>query len=173
MQLFPETSLQNLSAGQKRAEPQFELPLKTSLTIHDLFEACGNFSWWKPQPPSKDYGINGHLIGFIDLVFEADKRFHIIDYKTNYLGPNDDAYSDDRIESAMEQSHYHLQAAIYGLALHRWLQKRLPEYDPTRHLGDVIYLFCRGVQATNQGIWRRSIETDGVIALEERCLCTP
>ena len=68
VQLFPETSLQNLSAGQKRAEPQFELPLKTSLTIHDLFEACENFSWWRPQPPSKDYGINGHLIGFIDLV---------------------------------------------------------------------------------------------------------
>ena len=173
VELFPETSLHNLSARQKRAEPQFELPLKTSLKIHDLFEACGNFSWWRPQPPPKDYQINGHLIGFIDLVFEADKRFHIIDYKTNYLGPNDDAYSDDRIESAMEQSHYHLQAAIYGLALHRWLQKRLPEYDPTRHLGDVIYLFCRGVQATNQGIWRRSIETDGVIALEEHCLCTP
>ena len=171
VELFPETSLHSLSAWQKRAEPQFELPLKTSLKVHDLFEACGNFSWWKPQPPPKDYEITGHLIGFIDLVFEADKRFHIIDYKTNYLGPNDEAYSDHRIESAMEQSHYHLQAAIYGLALHRWLQQRLPEYDPVRHLGDVIYLFCRGVQATNQGIWRRSIEVGGVIALEERCLC--
>jgi exodeoxyribonuclease V beta subunit len=36
----------------------------------------------------------------------------------------------------------------------------------------VIYLFCRGVNAPNRGVWKRPIEAAGVLALEECCLCT-
>jgi exodeoxyribonuclease V beta subunit len=73
----------------------------------------------------------------------------------------------------MEHALYPFQAAIYALALHRWLKSRLANYDPEKHLGEVIYLFCRGVDAPNRGIWRRPIEMNGVLALEERCLCIP
>ena len=168
----PQVMLGKLNLNCKRPEPQFELPLKQGLRLQELFQACEAFSWWKPLPPLVDQTINGHLIGFIDLVFEADGRFHIVDYKTNHLGPNDQAYTDERIELAMEQALYPVQAAIYALALHRWLKTRLTHYDPEKHLGDVIYLFCRGVNAPNRGSWRRSIEAAGVLALEECCLCT-
>jgi exodeoxyribonuclease V beta subunit len=40
---------------------------------------------------------------------------------------------------------YDLQAALYLLALHRFLRARLPGYDPRRHIGGVIYPFLRGV----------------------------
>ncbi len=30
--------------------------------------------------------IQGYLTGFVDLVFEYDGRFYIVDYKTNLLG---------------------------------------------------------------------------------------
>ena len=171
-ELAPQVMLDTLSIDSKRPEPQFELPLKHGLQLQELFQACEAFSWWSPLPPPVDQTINGHLIGFIDLVFEANGRFHIVDYKTNHLGPNDQAYTDERIELAMEQALYPIQAAIYALALHRWLKARLPHYDPGTHLGDVIYLFCRGVNAPNRGIWKRPIEAAGVLALEEYCLCT-
>ncbi len=171
-ELLPKETLGSMGSDKKRPEPQFELPLKHGLQLHELFDACDGFSWWNPVTPPLDQTINGHLIGFIDLVFESNGRFHIVDYKTNYLGPNDQAYSDERIELAMEHSFYPFQAAIYALALHRWLKSRLADYDPHKHLGDVIYLFCRGIHSTNGGIWRRAIEASGVLVLEERCLCT-
>ena len=142
-ELAPQVMLDKLSIDSKRPEPQFELPLKQGLQLQELFQACEAFSWWNSLPPPVDQTINGHLIGFIDLVFEANGRFHIVDYKTNHLGPNDQAYTDERIELAMEQASYPIQAAIYALALHKWLKARLPHYDPDKHLGDVIYLFCR------------------------------
>jgi hypothetical protein len=72
----------------------------------------------------------------------------------------------------MERAFYPIQAAIYALALHRWLKSRLTNYDPNKHLGDVIYLFCRGINGPNRGIWKRPMEAHGVLALEECCLCT-
>jgi len=171
-ELTPSSVLGVLSPNKKRPEPKFELPLRPGLRLSDLFEACGLFSWWRPLTPPIDQTIRGHLIGFLDLVFEADGRFHIVDYKTNYLGPRDQAYSDKHIESAMGHAFYPIQAAIYALALHCWLKNRLKDYDPERHLGEVIYLFCRGIHAPNRGIWRRPIEANGVLGLEECCLCT-
>lgn len=172
VELYPGVSLNQLGVSQKRPEPQFELPLKPDLRAQTLFNACRAFSWWEPLEPPIDQPIAGHLIGFIDLVFEYQGRFHIIDYKTNYLGPNDSSYGDVQLQAAMQRSFYPLQAAIYGLALHRWLGSRLPDYDPDRHLGDVTYLFCRGIHSNNAGLWRRPLETPGILALEEQCLCT-
>ena len=37
----------------------------------------------------------------------------------------------------MIDAHYPLQALLYGVALHRFLRWRLPDYDPERHLGGV------------------------------------
>ena len=171
-ELTPSSVLGALSPKKKRPEPKFELPLRPRLRLSELFNACGAFSWWRPLTPPIDQTITGHLIGFIDLVYEADGRFHIVDYKTNHLGPRDQAYTDEYIEYAMGNAFYPIQAAIYALALHRWLKSRLKDYDPDRHLGEVIYLFCRGIHAPNRGIWRRPIEANGVLALEECCLCT-
>jgi exodeoxyribonuclease V beta subunit len=45
----------------------------------------------------------------------------------------------------MIDAHYPLQALLYGVALHRFLRWRLPDYTPERHLGGTLYLFLRGM----------------------------
>ena len=49
----------------------------------------------------------------------------------------------------MVAAHYPLQALLYAVALHRYLRWRLPGYDPDAHLGGVLYLFVRGMSATD------------------------
>ena len=45
----------------------------------------------------------------------------------------------------MLHHHYPLQAHIYLVALHRFLEWRLPNYNPKKHLGGYVYVFLRGV----------------------------
>ena len=53
-------------------------------------------------------------------------------------------YRPEALADAMQHAHYPLQAALYAVALHRFLRWRLPGYDPAAHLGGVAYLFLRG-----------------------------
>lgn len=87
----------------------------------------------------------GLLKGFIDLVYERDGRWWILDWKSNHLGPNAAAYTGRSMIAEMGRAGYLLQALLYGLALHRHLALRLPGYDPARHLGGWQYVFLRGV----------------------------
>jgi len=89
--------------------------------------------------------VAGFMKGFIDLVIEADGRFYLLDYKSNWLGPDRSAYHQRALGEAMRIHHYHLQYIFYCLALHRYLHQRLPDYDYERHFGGVFYLFLRGM----------------------------
>ena len=46
----------------------------------------------------------------------------------------------------MASNGYHLQYLLYTVAVHRYLQQRLPDYDYEQHVGGVLYLFVRGVR---------------------------
>ncbi len=50
---------------------------------------------------------------------------------------------------AMLHSDYPLQALLYCVVLHRFLRWRVIGYDPSRHLGGVLYLFVRGMCGPN------------------------
>lgn len=90
--------------------------------------------------------FEGHLKGAIDLVFEKDSQFYILDYKSNYLGGSPSDYLSDALSIAMEEHRYDVQYVIYSLALHRFLKQRKKErYDYQRDFGGVIYLFLRGL----------------------------
>ncbi len=89
--------------------------------------------------------LRGYMKGFIDLVFEADGRFYLVDYKSNWLGAEPAAYRRSRLDEAMARESYVLQYLIYIVALHRYLRLRLPDYDYERHFGGVFYLFLRGM----------------------------
>jgi exodeoxyribonuclease V beta subunit len=54
-------------------------------------------------------------------------------------------YRPAALERAMVEAHYPLQALLYDVALHRYLRWRQPGYDPSVHLGGVLYLFLRGM----------------------------
>lgn len=99
-----------------------------------------------PLPTLAFRRLHGWLQGFIDLVFEAGGRYWVIDWKSNHLGERPEDYAPAPLAAAMHEHGYHLQALIYQTALHRHLARRLPDYDPARHLGGTLYLFVRGVR---------------------------
>jgi exodeoxyribonuclease V beta subunit len=99
--------------------------------------------------------LRGYLTGSLDLVMRVPvdattPRFLVVDYKTNWLAPDGEAltawhYRPAALDAEMQRAHYPLQAALYLVALHRYLRWRLPGYDPAVHLGGVIYAFVRGM----------------------------
>jgi exodeoxyribonuclease V beta subunit len=94
--------------------------------------------------------VRGFLTGSIDLVARLGDQHLVIDYKTNLLAPPGEEphqwhFRPDGLAAAMADAHYPLQAALYAVALHRYLRWRLRGYDPDTHLGGVAYLFLRGM----------------------------
>jgi exodeoxyribonuclease V beta subunit len=109
--------------------------------------------------PDLRHEVRGYFTGFIDLVVRRPgPRFHIVDYKTNWLaGPDEPLrgaqYAPAALRAEMERRHYGLQAMFYTVALHRYLRWRLPDYDPARHLGGVHYAFLRGMTGGDGGVF--------------------
>lgn len=87
----------------------------------------------------------GMMKGFIDLVFVDCERYFIVDYKSNYLGPDPSFYERDALGPAMAEHRYDLQYLIYALALHRFLASRMKGYTYERNFGGIYYLFLRGM----------------------------
>lgn len=107
--------------------------------------------------------IEGVMNGKIDLFFEKDGKFYILDWKSNYLGPNVESYSDEQLQQAMSDSNYHLQYLIYCYAVKKYLENRLgAKFNYTRDFGGVFYLFVRGMRnGSDSGIFfnKPSIKT--------------
>ena len=97
--------------------------------------------------------LNGMFKGFIDLTFEHDGRYYVADYKSNWLGVDDTAYTGQAMEQSILDNRYDLQYVLYLLALHRQLKARLADYDYDRHVGGALYLFLRGTRAPSQGVY--------------------
>ncbi|MDA8417405.1 MAG: exodeoxyribonuclease V subunit beta [Desulfobacteraceae bacterium] len=132
--------LNMISRRQRVVELEFYYPLPPV----DDGELKARFA--HSGPPLKAAGTRcGFMKGFIDLVFEHQGRYYLADYKSNYLGPGSEDYGQEQMAQAMAQAGYDLQAKIYALALHRYLSRRLADYDPERHWGGVFYLFLRGI----------------------------
>jgi exodeoxyribonuclease V beta subunit len=94
--------------------------------------------------------LKGYLSGSVDVVLRVGGRYLVVDYKTNWLGDGDRPltsadYDQARMTEAMLHSDYPLQALLYSVVLHRYLRWRLPDYEPSQHLGGVLYLFLRGM----------------------------
>jgi exodeoxyribonuclease V beta subunit len=89
----------------------------------------------------------GYMKGFIDLVFEAEGRYYLVDYKSHWLGNTAEAYRVEALHQVMAHERYDLQYLIYTLAVHRYLRLRLPGYDYDTHFGGVLYLFVRGIDS--------------------------
>ncbi|PTQ90963.1 exodeoxyribonuclease V subunit beta [Agitococcus lubricus] len=155
--LRPDLHLKDLAPWQTLRELDFHLPLhklQTTAFIRCLRQHGVSVA----DLPYQE--ITGFLKGSIDLVFYHQGRYFIADYKSNHLGHRFEDYQPALLHEAMYSHGYYLQAAIYALALHRWLTSRLLNYKPEHHLGGVFYLFIRGMHAQGQeGIlpWQPSV----------------
>lgn len=101
--------------------------------------------------------VEGMLRGFIDLVCVHQGRYWLVDYKSNWLGKKPSDYHHDAMEHAVAEHRYDIQAALYSVALHRYLQHSVSDYTPEKHFGGVAYLFLRGMdgKTPGQGVWVR------------------
>ncbi|ELA7146289.1 exodeoxyribonuclease V subunit beta [Vibrio parahaemolyticus] len=98
--------------------------------------------------------VQGMLKGFIDLVFEHQGKYYVLDWKSNHLGDDVTHYHGEALKSAMADHRYDLQYQIYALALHRFLRSRLANYQYEQHFGGVYYLFLRGMDGqSDHGIF--------------------
>ena len=132
-----------LPRARRLVELEFHLPSHRfdALSLNTLLEAHGY-----AMPRLSFATLRGFLKGFIDLVFEHEGRFFILDWKSNHLGDTPAHYGQAAMAAAMSEQGYHLQYLLYLVALDRYLRLRLPDYDPGRHLGGAVYLFVRGVR---------------------------
>ncbi len=144
-ELFPGLSLSMLAPEQCLSEMEFFLPLaRMSAGALNRCLAAGDALSAQAEPLSFNE-VQGMLKGFIDLVFEHQGRFYVVDYKSNYLGDSPAAYQQEAMAQAMIEHRYDVQYQLYTLALHRYLRTRLPDYDYEQHFGGVCYLFLRGM----------------------------
>ncbi len=145
--LLPATGsalvLASVPAARRLNELEFTLPAPALQpgALQALLQAHG-----LAGPALAFTPLQGYLRGFIDLVFEHGGRFHVLDWKSNHLGTTPADYAPPALARAMSAQGYHLQLLLYTLALHRWLQQRLPGYDYDTHMGPGLYLFVRGVR---------------------------
>jgi exodeoxyribonuclease V beta subunit len=117
-------------------------------TLHSSFEASHRLSF---SP------VRGFMKGYIDMIFEYEGRYYLVDYKSNMLGADSNDYHHTHLKAIMAREAYILQYHLYIVALHRYLSARLPHYDYDTHFGSVYYLFLRGIHPSwgaDYGIYR-------------------
>ncbi|MES4614414.1 MAG: exodeoxyribonuclease V subunit beta [Ewingella sp.] len=166
----PQMKLSAIDQGKLQSELQFYLPIDSLLQASQLNAVVKHFDSLSARCPSLNFQqVQGMLKGFIDLVFFWEGRFYLLDYKSNWLGDDSSAYTEEAMESAMAEHRYDLQYQLYTLALHRYLGHRLADYDYERHFGGVIYLFLRGVDPEHpgNGVFRRRPSQEFVECLDQ------
>ena len=152
-EVIAELKLAGLNATNSVAELGFQLPV-SGLDYRALAELGPRFGLPMLFLPEQALErVNGMLTGFIDLVFQHDGKFYLLDYKSNWLGASVQDYSGAALDAAMSKHNYHLQHLLYALALHRYLRHSLPDYDFETHFGGAHYLFVRafGLAASAEG----------------------
>ncbi len=168
--------LDGVTAARRRVELGFHLPAPVlgAAQLNPWLAARG---YRVPRLDFKD--LAGYLKGYIDLVFEHDGRYWVLDWKSNHLGDTPQDYAPARLEAAMQAHGYHLQHLLYTLALHRHLQRSLPGYDYAHHFGGVLYLFVRGVRPHWQldgqpcGVFHHRAAEADILALDRLVAAAP
>lgn len=162
-----------LRCVQTRMEP--EATVCTALSMDDLEASSPEMEFWlpvshvdvqqldalvcretfsaAPRPHLASMSLDGMFKGFMDLVLMHEGRYYVVDYKSNWLGPNNASYTQEAMRQAMLGARYDMQYVLYVLALHRQLRARLANYDYDQHMGGALYLFLRGLDAPGQGVF--------------------
>jgi len=158
--------LKQLAAGQYLSECPFYLALSDRVLamqrVQQLFE-----EYDIEMPELLEAKSARYLNGSIDLVYFDGQRYHIADYKSNYLGAEQLDYQQPQIAESMSLSSYWLQAALYLVALHRYLSVKLQDYDMQQHLGGASYLYLRGMNGqAQQGCYYWKPEDEFILRLD-------
>jgi len=170
-------SLAGLKQGSWITELEFFFPLRfiTSDILRsylrrwsDVYEAADLLQLC---PALRFKPVQGMVRGFMDMVFEHDGRYYLIDWKSNHLGYRVEDYGQDALKEAMVKKLYPLQYLLYTVALNRYLSLRVKGYTYATHFGGVLYVFLRGVspeRGEEYGLFR---DTPSVAMINELTEC--
>jgi exodeoxyribonuclease V beta subunit len=157
IELHPDLAMLKLSSirmTQRVNEMEFYFPLnklsprnlskifRLGFQTEQLNAFCGNLEKLEFRP------LRGFMKGYIDLVFQHEGRFYLVDWKSNYLGATLNDYDQTRLSQTMQTDLYTLQYYLYTLALHQHLRYRKSGYRYEDHFGGIFYIFIRGVDNT-------------------------
>lgn len=154
--------------SQRLTEMEFLLPI-TLLSSRMLNKVIAKYDTVSAKAGELGFAtVSGMLKGFIDLVFEHDGKYYVLDWKSNHLGDDPSVYRGEQLVEAMRDHRYDLQYQIYALALQRFLRSRMPSYDYETHFGGVFYLFLRGMEAgSDSGIFHARPSEALLLELEQ------
>ncbi len=137
-------SLREITRTNRMDEMEFHFPVHTNDRVFDFLREHSYL-----EGPSGDVNnsidISGLMTGLIDLTFRYNDQYFIVDYKSNYLGPDRTDYREVNLDEAMRSHQYKLQYLIYTIAITRHLRLTLDDFDYERHFGGAYYLFLRGM----------------------------
>lgn len=103
-----------------------------------------------------------YMRGIIDLLFMSKNKYFIVDWKSHYIGSDNNSYTKENIEKVMIANNYFLQAKIYANALKKYLHYIEPR-EFSEYFGGVIYIFLRGVGSNTNGIYHIPLSQMGNI----------
>ncbi len=155
-------TLSSINRSKRLNELEFYYPVApiTAQGLHQVFAEAGHSGVILPVEEGHRLTfspVRGFMKGYIDMIFEYEGRYYLVDYKSNMLGSKTNDYEYSKLNAVMRREAYVLQYHLYAVALHRYLSARLPDYRYDTHFGGVYYLFLRGIQAdsgTDYGIYR-------------------
>ncbi|HIE03008.1 MAG TPA: exodeoxyribonuclease V subunit beta, partial [Thiotrichaceae bacterium] len=155
-------TLSSINRSKRLNELEFYYPVApiTAQGLHQVFAEAGHSGVILPVEEGHRLTfspVRGFMKGYIDMIFEYEGRYYLVDYKSNMLGSKTNDYEYSKLNAVMRREAYVLQYHLYAVALHRYLSVRLPDYRYETHFGGVYYLFLRGIQAdsgTDYGIYR-------------------
>jgi exodeoxyribonuclease V beta subunit len=146
-------TLSAVSRDKRINEMEFYFPLKpvTPGQLKQIFAEHGGIeipSGFDLQLERLTFSpANGFLKGYVDLIFEHQNRYFVLDWKSNYLGHRVEDYDQENIRQTMSSEYYILQYCLYTLAFKRYMQARWPDFRFETDFGGVIYVFIRGIDA--------------------------
>jgi len=150
-------TLSGLRKGRWVTELEFFFPLRF-ITSDSLKKRLRK---WSVHVDAVDLGrvcsllgfrpVRGVVRGFMDMVFEHEGRYYLLDWKSNHMGYRHEDYRRDRLGLEMEKHLYPLQYLFYTVALDRYLSMRVRDYSYESHFGGALYVFLRGVTPDNKG----------------------
>ena len=149
----PDLTLSSIAFKHRINEMEFYFPLKaiTPQTLRSLFRRHGSIDGSGDFPARLEKLVfspaTGFMKGYMDLVFEHQNQFYLVDWKSNYLGPTIADYRQDALHHSMQENYYILQYHLYVLALSQYLRLRKSGFRYESDFGGVFYIFIRGIDS--------------------------
>ena len=144
----------DLDSHRKTPEMSFTIAIgdakegRAPVTTKNLSRLLSHFDPIYHINIENDKELNGYLTGAIDLCFEFEGRYFVLDWKGTKLAEKPEDFTSERMLAEINRHHYSLQYLIYLVALRRHLMF-CGINSPEEKIGGAIYAFIRGIRRSD------------------------